>query len=433
MTLRAALLLSFACAPVPAQTAAQPAPSDYVNQYLPEWLRFSGEARTRYEGFTGAAFNHSANDDHLLTRIRLNLSVRPWSRLSFFVQGQDARVFFTTLRPIPASYQDILDLRLGYVEIGNCAADPISVRAGRQELNFGEQRMLGYNSWRNTAQSFDAVRVILRHGWARFDIFASGPVTVQDRFNRRVPGNNVHGIYGALENRRRRLTVEPYFLWRLSPAWRVENGGFGRLDVKYWGAHAFGKLGAAWDHDTEVAAEYGGSGPDRIRSWAGHWRVGYTSPLGGIRGRWIAEYNYASGDQLPHDGVQGGFTAPYPSQHDRYGLADQIGWKNIHNLHTGAELSLGKRWQVLPSVHNYWVASRTDGVFTSSNLQLARVETGARSNRVGWEADLSAAWKISALLEAGFGYAHIFPGAFLREATPGVPYNFAYCLLNYRF
>lgn len=370
-----------------AQDPGETPPSESLRPYLPSWLSVSGEARVRFEGFTGAGFRNSSDDDHVLTRFRLNVVLRPWSHLKLVAQGQDARVFFTRQSPIPTSYQDTFDLRIGYIELGEAGHDAIAVRAGRQELNFGEQRLLGYNSWRNTAQSFDAVRVILRHRWARLDLFASGGVQVQDRFNRRVPGNNIHGAYGTLQNRKRRFTVEPYLLWRLSPAWRTEAGPFGRLDVWYPGAHIFGKVGAAWDLDIEVAGEAGHSGADRIRAWAAHSRAGYSRPIATVKARWIAEYNYATGDQSAHDGVQGGFTAPYPSQHDRYGLADQIGWKNLHNLHSGVEFRLNDRWQIAPGAHNYWVASRTDGIFTPSNLQLARVESGAHSNRIGWEAD----------------------------------------------
>ena len=38
-----------------------------------------------------------------------------------------------------------LDLRMGYIEMRNSESDQVSVRAGRQELNFGEQRIIGYN------------------------------------------------------------------------------------------------------------------------------------------------------------------------------------------------------------------------------------------------------------------------------------------------
>jgi hypothetical protein len=152
-----------------------------------------------------------------------------------------------------------------------------------------------------------------------------------------------------------------------------------------------------------------------------------------VPARLFAEYNHATGDKTPRDGRQGAFTAPYPALHDRYGLADQVGWKNIHHIRTGTELQVSRKWQVVPNLHNYWVASRRDGVYSTSNVLLARVEGGARSRRVGWELDLSAQWTMNPLFQVGAGYAHLFPGPFLKEATPGAAYNFAYCFANYRF
>ena len=48
--------------------------------------------------------------------------------------------------------------------------------------------------------------------------------------------------------------------------------------------------------------------------------------------RLVAEYNYASGDANPTDGRRGTFDQLYPTAHDKYGLADQVGWRNMHDV-----------------------------------------------------------------------------------------------------
>src|SRR5690606_39763271 len=50
------------------------------------------------------------------------------------------------------------DLRLAYVELGDPENKTFGLRAGRQELVFGEMRLIGHLNWANTARSFDAVR-----------------------------------------------------------------------------------------------------------------------------------------------------------------------------------------------------------------------------------------------------------------------------------
>ena len=71
--------------------------------------------------------------------------------------------------------------------------------------------------------------------------------------------------------------------------------------------------------------------------------IGRTIPSGSKTYRAFGEYNYASGDDTPGDGVRGTFDQLYPTAHDKYGLADQVGWKNIHHLRTGLEVTAARR------------------------------------------------------------------------------------------
>src|SRR5690349_23864386 len=42
-----------------------------------------------------------------------------------------------------------------------------------------------------------------------------------------VPGNNLHGLYGSLENAVRGLTLEPYVFWRVNQRQKTELGKLG--------------------------------------------------------------------------------------------------------------------------------------------------------------------------------------------------------------
>jgi hypothetical protein len=88
--------------------------------------------------------------------------------------------------------------RQAYVELGRVEGNTFELRVGRQELVFGEQRLVGHVNWLNTARSFDAVRVAYRHQNFRVDAFAASVVNiVEGGFNKRTDGNNFHGVYGA--------------------------------------------------------------------------------------------------------------------------------------------------------------------------------------------------------------------------------------------
>lgn len=157
-----------------AQSSAAPEGivSGYANSELPAWLRLGGEERVRLEGLGGVGFK-PADNTYLLQRLRLNLDVTPLSWLKFSFQAQDSRVFFTNVSPAPSSQKDPMDLRLGYVQIGNAEAGPVSLRAGRQSITFGEGRLMADPNWSNVGRTFDGLRVTLRYHKVRVDAFTS--------------------------------------------------------------------------------------------------------------------------------------------------------------------------------------------------------------------------------------------------------------------
>ncbi len=416
--------------------AAQPVfvPSEALNKELPKWLRFSGEYRARVEGFTGGGF--ADNDDaYFLNRFRINMQIKPAAWLKFNFQGQDSRVFGKNQKPAAPPFQDTMDLRLAYVEIGDSEKKTFGLRAGRQELVFGEQRLVGHLNWTNTSRSFDAVRATVRGNGYRLDAFASSVVSAVDgEFNRalRTKADNFHGLYGGIEKLVPKAVVEPYLFWRVTRGLRSEGLTPGNRDFKTVGFRWVGKLPAQFDYGTEIAGQTGSLSTDSIGAWAGHWVLGYTAKSK-FKPRFIAEYNYASGDENPTDGKRGTFDQLYPTGHDKYGLADQVGWRNIHQLRAGVEVKPSAKWTIVPNYHNYWLASATDSLYAASGAAIARKIDGTAGTHVGQELDISTVYALNKQMQIGAGFAHLFPGEFLKKATRGHGYNSPYVMFTYSF
>jgi len=400
------------------QSVAQP-----VNRELPKWLRFGGEYRMRVEGFAGDGFRFGADDLYALNRIRLDLKVQPADWLKFVFQGQDARVWGNRLVRDAPPYEDGMDLRLGYVELGDPEKRPVSLRAGRQELFFGEQRLVGHGNWGNTARSFDALRATLRLSGIRLDAWASSVVAARAReFNRPVTGDNFHGIYASTERYVPASTLEGYVLWRVAPG----------LDFKTIGTRSAGKLPARFDFGVEMAVQTGSRQGRDVSAWAGHWVLGHTlnAPW---KPRLLSEYNYASGDKDPGDRSFGTFDHLYPTPHAKYGLADQVGWRNIHHLRLGVETRPRPKWSATINYHTWWLASARDALYNAGGAAIARSVNGLSGRRVGWELDFEAFYRVSKQLQAGAGVGHLFPGKFLKNTTPGQGYTFPYLMVTYSF
>jgi alginate export protein len=313
-------------------------PSEELNKLLPHWLQFSGEYRSRAEGTNAVGFN-DIDDAYLLSRLWLGVKIQPAPWLKFFGQAQDARAFFNDVIPSAPPYQNRWDIHQAFVEVGDAEKYPLSVRVGRQELSFGDQRLVGPANWNNVPRVFDAVLTTVHLAGYRVSGFASAVVDSKDgSMDHHTQRNNFYGLYGSFTTVVPGATIEPYLFWRLSPLSLspvIEHGGRGKLDQKTYGFRWIGKFPATFDYGMEMVRQQGSLGADSLNAWAGHWVVGRTLARVRATPRFLVEYNYASGDKDPRDGTRGTFDQLYPTAHDKYGLADQVGWRNIHDLRVG--------------------------------------------------------------------------------------------------
>ena len=113
----------------------------------------------------------------------------------------------------------------------------------------------------------------------------------------------------------------------------------GKLDQKTAGVRWVGKLPLGLDYGMEMATQFGSLGHDHLHAWAGHWLIAKRFANIASTPRILAEYDYASGDNDARDGQRGTFDQLYPTAHLKYGLTDQVGWRNIHDVHAGVEFS----------------------------------------------------------------------------------------------
>jgi len=181
-----------------------------------------------------------------------------------------------------------------------------------------------------------------------------------------------------------------------------------------------------------MALQTGSLGSDRVDTWAGHWQL-RRSFATSTNLRLIGEFNYASGDANPTDGHRGTFDQLYPTGHDKYGLADQIGWRNIQHLRAGIEITPARGWPITVSHHNWWVVDSHDALYNAGGAAIARVAGGAASTRVGQEIDVQLTRALIPQIQIAGGYAHLFTGPFLKEATPGQNYSYPYVMVTYVF
>jgi len=404
----AALSLAIAA---PLTALAQSADSHSIS--LPSWLKLGVELRGRAE--SGNAFDPGSEDGFYLNRLRLNITVqpRPWMRL--FLQGQDARVFSPGNALDHGHLRNPVDVRQAYADFGRSEAG-WQVRVGRQELQLGDERLVGADSyWDCFGQAFDAVRVGFAGTRFRLDSFTG--FRVQPARRRPDPfdtSSRLSGVSMQVQTRGGGV-VEPYLLWKRGGDTLDLRSHAGHRDVLTPGLRAQGALPRNLDYNVEMAFQRGHVVYDSISAGAGHWELGWR-PFGADVGPRIAvEYNFASGDRNPSDSRHGTFDDLYPAGFNKYGISDPIAWRNIRYPAAGLEVPVTKRWAAYAGYRFFRLVSTKDGLYPGGDQYLVR-NPAATSSNVGSHVLVSAAYTHSPHWRLYAGYGYVFPGAFLRQS-----------------
>ena len=405
-----------------------------LNESLPSWLRIGGQYRGRLEGPTGIGYK-GTRDFYLLDRLRVYMKIQPKDWLIFYGEVQDARIFFNHHIPNANPFEDTWTLWEGYAQIGSSTAGLVDVVTGRQVLVFGDERVIGPSNWLNVGRTFNVARVDLHHSDNKVSVFASSVVPGESvDLHNALPRNNLYGVYGSFQNTIPKATLEPYVLWRVAPANSAlaETLGRGRLNEVTVGLHVKGTLPADFDYDTEFDAQTGSLGVSPIRAWAGYASAGKTFGNVAASPRVFIEGNYASGTKNPAGRDWNTFDQLDPSNHDKYGLADLVGRRNLVQFRAGLDEELTRKWKLKQAVEGYWLATSNDNFYASSGAIAVPADPGA-SRHIGNELDLVAEHELNKGLTFGFGYARLFTGQFLKTTTPGHDYSYPYVYFQYNF
>lgn len=381
----------------------------------PKLFTFGMEFRGRLEAFTGQSFQPGNNDLYYLHRLRLTLGIQPLPWSKFVFQTQDSRAPGYP-DPAPSTTVNPLDLRQGYVEFGTNPKAGWSLRAGRQEFIFGDERLVGAGNWGNVGRSFDAVRVTYARPGAKLDWFASSVVvTDKDAFDRSDLRNRLYGFYSSFTKLIPGSQIEPYFFWRSDGGYRNELKVRGGLDEITFGIRGVGKLPGRLDYGIETAGQSGRAAGAPITAWAGHFLGGYS--LGGTdrAPRLVAQFNCASGDSDPRDGRVNTFDQLYPTNHFFYGIDDRMGWRNMREAVGGVQWKPLAKWRFGVDYHAFWLATVQDALYLDNGSASVR-NPNATSRRVGDELDVTANYQPSEHFSLVLGYGHLFPGKFLRQS-----------------
>jgi hypothetical protein len=401
-----------------------------VNNW-PKWFTLSVVDRGRYESVRPAATKGASYDGYYLNRLRITAGFKasPWFQAT--VQGQDSRVRdYDTAKVAPTSMSNSMDLRLAYVEIGK--KQGVSTVVGRQELTFGDGRLMASPDWGNVSRTYDSVRVAAVRPGVKVDAFFGAPVDVSLSFSRAKVGERVAGVWATFDKIKPFTYVDGYGVVKSLATAVGELGVKDNAATYALGVRAGGAITKTVSWEVEQVYEAGHYGGDDLRAFGTHEGLSWTIGKSAMKPKLTAEYNFASGDTNAKDGTRGTFDQMYASTHAKWGLGDLVGWRNMHQAAAKFEFSATKRVKVNTAVNHMWLATVQDGWYGSSGSRVV-LNRKATSRDLGWEPDLYVTLTVTKDLTVGAGTAVLFGGGYITQSTDYTRLWTPYTMFTYKF
>jgi hypothetical protein len=397
--------------------------------------------RARYESLDNFNILHygTVTDDKvLLLRTRLSADYRLTEQAHTFVEFQDARYWLSDLSLADfgrsSSYYDEFDLRQAYLEWRRIGESPFGVKLGRQILLYGDRRVFAPAEWGNVGNYWwDAAKLY----------YETDPIAVDVVYAQRVLSepkdwNFDHWPYhvGAVYARVKQLAVTLDAFYVVKHDWSGSakgERGTGNETRHTFGLFSERPAGKGWDYGLFAAGQLGEYGRDDIRAFGVIARGGYTfkpawKPRVGF------EFNYASGDRDPKDGVAGTFDGIFGAMDIPYGWMNVVSWRNLQDYVVNFSVQPAKPLKLSVDYHYFRLAQARDAWYWVNGKPERRDRTGQAGQDLGHELDVILRWQVNKELELLAGYARFLTGDYVRN-TPGNSQdaNWAFLQLTYNF
>lgn len=419
-----------------AETPAEenPQPAQDAPTQKPPTVEVGVEARWRSEFRDNGDFKPADDFDHFVgQRVRVHLLLRAHPTLTFYVEGQDVWLFGAENDKV--IHNLAINLYQAYLDWTLQEKGRWTLRAGRQELIYGKERLVGAFNWDNAGRSFDAARLrYTREVWSSDFLWGRLVEVRRGGAPHRVGNRDLYGVYVTRAPQDKSKRTEFYGFYFHDG---LRTGGelarpSDTVDIFTFGFRRERRPATGFRYEIENAWQVGDRGPDKQRAAALIASSGF-----GWGGRWkpslAFEYDFATGDKNPTDGHSNEFENLFPTNHLHYGYADLVGLRNLHDFRATATIQLHPKLVLQGDYHRLLLARRRGAWKNAGGRVLGFDPTGASGRDLGQEIDLTARVPISKHLNLLGGYSVFLPGHFAIRTRGPETHHFAYIQTTVRY
>jgi hypothetical protein len=361
-----------------------------------EWVKHTLSLRARYESINNYDFNDSIDDNKSFTAQRWRLKSESTGDLHALMELRFIRASIAALNTVELSQL--------YLDIGK----DVIVRPGRQEVLYGDGRIVWNPDWSNEGIFFQGVRSMWKASPSlQIDGLYLQPLVYPEQ---PVMGDELlYGMYSTWKPGKN-SDLQLYYLSNLR-----KNKGLGKRDMELNipGVRYAFSCGSKLTGSFEGALQTGRNGTNEQNAYAYFMKVKQKigmpwEPSIGVK------YDCASGDSNPKDSVYDGFEIMYNTKHGIFGNMDMIGQKNVRDFAATFTLKPFKQTELLLSHHWLRLDSPTDAWYGPRGNVFMKDPSGKWGTDMGTEMDYEIRydthrWNIWA------GYGMLTPGECVKQ------------------
>lgn len=396
------------------------------------YISFGGEARGIYEAYQNQYWGVGPQDNNgwLLQDYLLHSDLHFTEHTRLFAELQSALESGRTGRPRPYD-RDTLDLHQAFVDLPLSQQDkPVTLRIGRQELEYGSGRLVDARFGLNSRISWDGFKLTLNPSKNHIEAFATRPTLNKPGIFDDTPDSKTMfwGFY-ATRNWSSTILSDVYYLGYDTKSWTFASGT-GHFQPQTLGTRSAGTVGHL-DFNNETNIQVGRFGDRDVLAWSVSLLHGYTFSSTKLKPRIAFRTDVTSGDHGNPNHALGSFFPLYASG-KYFEEADLNGPVDTIDIIPSVDLHPTKSLIVTPIYGVFWRESTSDGLYgyignlyKPGNLSSARL--------IGQNAELDVNYLIAPHTIIRGVYQHFASGAFLHQTPPGKSVNYGTVWVVYHF
>ena len=416
-------------------------------------LSVGGELRSRYmdeRNRLRAPFAAGGRSTYNLVRWRQYFDLKHSDWVRVYIEMIDAS---STGNDLPVTGIDVnrWDLQNAFIDLKVLERDdkPVWLRAGRQELLFGSQRLVSSLDWANTRRNFEGLRINSPGTTWDLDAWLVNPVNSAtfgtaggtgpglgvnknahefDQAQKDILFGGAWGTYKGIKDH----TIDTFFLYDHHS--RAFPGGAGfpgppsplasysfpvgdryTPGMRWLGTFPTDAGARAYLTDVEGGYQFGNDKGKSVQAGyftagGGHvWKNKYEPTV------WMF-YDWASGDGNSKDGVNGTFFQHYGLVHAYLGLIDNVARQNTSDLNYRVTVKPTKKLQLQAAQHFIQLANGGDSLYTITGQRFGTA--GGHGTDVGQELDLLATYTYNQNFSIEMGQFWFWYGDYIHNVQP---------------